>query len=457
MNFTHSIRWRIMLWNGLLWIAILTAFGVAAWRMERNALLQQLDQEIEARHSVIEAAIRRETQKKGGAPPPPPDPTDLSAYEQGLFEGPPEQAFYYVIWRADQIEVARSTSAPADVPVPERIVGAVNSRTRGNLRERYWFTPRGECSLVGHSLDTIHATTTRMAGMLFGLGTAVLAFGLSIGWWISTRALRPIADISAAALKIAEGDLSQRVSTNDYESELGQLAKLLNTMFDRLAAAFEQQARFTADAAHELRTPLAIMLTHAQNGLVDACVESECRKAFGAIERAANRMKMLTESLLQLARIDAGSEPLETQPLDLATIAQDAARNLTPFAATKHVSLDTDLQPAPCHGDAILLGQVASNLITNAITYNIAGGYVRIQTSTNENRACLRVTNSGPGIPPEEITHLFERFYRLDKSRTSGNAGLGLPIAKAIIELHHGTITITSTPKPETIATIQLP
>src|SRR5204863_3265733 len=139
--------------------------------------------------------------------------------------------------------------------------------------------------------------------------------GLAGGWWIATRAIQPIADISATATKIAAGDLSQRISAADAENELGRLASVLNSTFARLEAAFAQQARFTADASHELRTPVSVILTQTQTALSRPRTEAEYREALEACQRAAQRMRKLTNSLLELARLDAGQDTVKAEPL----------------------------------------------------------------------------------------------------------------------------------------------
>ena len=148
----------------------------------------------------------------------------------------------------------------------------------------------------------------------------MLLLGLAGGWWVATRAIRPIEAISATAVKIAGGDLSQRINAADTESELGRLAGVLNSTFARLEAAFAQQARFTSDASHELRTPVSVILSQTQTALSRERTSSEYREALEACQRAARRMRKLTESLLELARLDAGQEPMKRERFDLSRI-----------------------------------------------------------------------------------------------------------------------------------------
>ena len=475
MKFFHSIRWRLQLWHGLLLVVVLAGFGFTAWRLQRATQVQRVDQELQRRISVIVGALRRGDGTPGRPPPPldhPPPPDRLAdgdtppplearlpARDLSLFEATTTAAFYYVAWGHDNREVARSATAPPGVPRPERILQAPNGRWRGTLRERFEFAPRGECILVGRDIRDELVAIQRFGWLLAGAGVVVLSLGLTGGWWISTRALHPIGAISTAAAKIATGDLTQRIRTADSESELGQLVGVLNSTFDRLDAAFAQQARFTADAAHELRTPVTVMLTHAQNGLDSDCGNEEHREAFAAGQRAAQRMRRLIESLLELARLDSGAAPSAREPCDLSRITSEAVELLRPLAEEQGIRLSVGLAPAWCEGKAEQLGQVVSNLVSNAIDYNRPGGRVQVTVAAEAEAAVLSVTDTGRGIGPEDLPHIFERFYRADQARSNaaGRSGLGLAIVKAIVETHGGTVQVVSEPGKGSAFTVRFP
>ena len=452
MKFFHSMRWRLQLWYGLLLIAVLSGFGITAYRLESARQNRRIDEELQRRLPVLVASQRpvrgnRDLREFSISP------RDAALFDDSARDG----AFYYVVWlRHSERPVTYSTTAPRDVPPPT--AGEPPIRLRGERREVFLFPGPGDCVLVGRSISTDLADQRQLAVWLFGVGASVLLLGLAGGAWLVTRALRPIRDISSAAGKIAIGDLTQRISTADSESELGQLAGVLNSTFARLDAAFTQQARFTADAAHELRTPVTVMLTHAQNGLASECLNEEHREAFEASQRAAQRMRRLIQSLLELARLDAGQEPLRRDECDLAAIAADSLEMVRPLADKCGIRITTDFSATPCHGDADRLAQVLTNLLTNAIDYNHEGGEVRITTQPDHARATLTVWNTGPGIPAEDLPHIFERFHRADKSRSSaGHSGLGLAIAKAIVQAHGGSITAHSQAASGTTFTVSLP
>jgi signal transduction histidine kinase len=287
----------------------------------------------------------------------------------------------------------------------------------------------------------------------------VFAAGIAGGAWLIKKALRPILTISTAAQSIATGDLSQRIPTQDTESELGQLATVLNTTFARLDAAFARQSRFTADAAHELRTPLAVVLLQTQNGLACDHLTDEQREAFAATQRAAQRMRRLTDSLLTLARLDSGERGNSMEPCELDHVAAETIRLMRPLAAQHGATLTTELAPAHCMGNADELGQVVTNLVSNALEHNRSGLCVHVKVFVSEQHAVLTVSDTGQGIAPADLAHLFERFYRVEKARTAagGHTGLGLAITQAIATAHGGTVSAESRLGEGSVMTVRLP
>ncbi len=289
------------------------------------------------------------------------------------------------------------------------------------------------------------------------VGGVILFFGLAGGWWIVSRSLRPVVEISSAAAKISAGDLSQRINVAEAESELGQLAAVLNSTFARLEAAFAQQQQFTSDAAHELRTPVSVMLTQVQAALNRERTAPEYRETVEACQRAAQRMRRLIESLLALARLDAGQEPMKRLNFDLSKTTRDSVELIRPLADERGLKIIYDLPPLECVGDSERLAQVVINLLTNAIQYNRPDGEVRVRLESQNNMAFLTVSDTGAGIAAEDLPRVFERFYRADKSRSTGGNGLGLAISKAVVEAHGGTIEVSSAENTGTTFSVRLP
>ena len=279
------------------------------------------------------------------------------------------------------------------------------------------------------------------------------------GWWVATRAIRPVEDISAAASRISAGSLSERINVADTDSELGRLAGVLNSTFARLEAAFAQQKQFTADASHELRTPIAVLISEAQTALARERSAAEYRETVEGCLDTAQQMRRLTHSLLELARYDAGQEPLERGPFDLAERARACVELIGPLARERGIQIHADLLPAETLGDVDRLGQVIINLLTNAIYYNRPNGEVRVGARLENGAAVLTVADTGQGIAPEDLPHIFERFYRGDKSRAraEGRSGLGLAIGKAIVTAHGGSLEVSSQLRVGTTFTVKLP
>ncbi|MCX6894252.1 MAG: HAMP domain-containing protein, partial [Verrucomicrobia bacterium] len=284
-----------------------------------------------------------------------------------LFDEADPHGFYYVIQARDGQEIARSTNAPhsldlfasapqlppvEEMPPRQNLPEPPAPQNRGEFRELIMLTPPGRLILVGRSIAPEIAELHRAAWLLTGVGGMILLIGLAGGWWLASRAIRPIDDISAAAARIAEGDLSQRISTADTESELGQLAAVLNSTFARLDTAFARQQQFTADAAHELRTPISVILTQTQSTLNRERPAAEYRETLEACQRAAQRMRKLIEALLQLARLDGGAESLPRETVDLAQLAAEFADLVRPLAAERNITIQTELAPASCNGNS---------------------------------------------------------------------------------------------------------
>ncbi len=496
----NSIRWRLQIWYGLFLVAVLVGFGFTAYQLEHARVFRGVDDELQRRGGFLANALQRASHGgRGQSGPPegrpfngprndgfagngppdgerfnggpgeqgPPMPRDfhLPPQQAGMFDETDTNGFFYAIWLRNNQSLARSSNAPADLPIPARPefparpgdAGHPQPLMHGVFRESVLFTPPGEIIVAGCSIEPELTQLNHAALLLAGIGGAILLLGLAGGWWLASRAIRPIEDISTAAVKISAGDLSHRINVSETESELGRLAGVLNSTFSRLDAAFKQQQQFTSDAAHELRTPVSVMLTQAQTALHRERSSAEYRETLESCQRAAQRMRRLIESLLELARLDAGQQTMKRLPMNLGQTVRDCVAHIQPLADEQHVKISCDVPPLACMGDSDRLSQVVTNLLTNAITYNKENGEVRIGGAAMNGSVTLTITDTGVGISTEDLSHLFERFYRADKSRTSGNTGLGLAISKAIVEAHGGTIAVDSKPGQGTSFTVRLP
>jgi heavy metal sensor kinase len=473
MKIFKSIKWRLQIWYGFFLAIVLMGFTGVSYQLESTRQFNNIDRELGYHIGQIIDSMQR--------PPPPRDPDELPPEDQppdrpfrpdrqrdGLhlppktfgtyfdFAGP--KGFYYLIWSPDGEELMRSTNAPSELVMP---TDHEWTRTRGVLRETFDPVPGPRPDyviLVGRSIAPELKELHRMLWKEIAWAGWMLFMGLFVGWFISSRALRPISEISSTAMKISAGDLSQRINVAEAESELGQLAAVLNSTFSRLESAFAQQRQFAADVAHELRTPVSVMLTQAQTALNRERDAASYKQTIEACERAAQRMRKLTESLLALARFDAGQEILNRLRFDFSQTVGECVELVQPLADATRIKIRCDLSPLEITGDPERLAQVVTNLLTNAIQYTKPNGEVRVKLESQSGVVLLTVADTGQGIAAVDLSHVFKRFFRADQSRTgAGNAGLGLAIAKAIVEAHGGMIEVASQENVGTTFTVRLP
>lgn len=484
----RSIRWRLQAWHGGLLLLVLIGFGWTAFLLEQDRQLRLLDEELRRRaaalilaqraphpvsHSPSPGQAARAPRDAHGPPPPrlppnrpleraalPAEPVRLPEHVLRLFDAGDTNGFYYVFWSLDRQELARSGNAPPGLTAPTRnhLPESSPPRTRGIYREVVMATPRA-ISLVGRSMASDLREMRKTGWRMAGAGGVIWLFGLAGGWWLVTRAMAPIHAMSQAAGKISEGDLSQRIKIEDTENELGRLAGVLNSTFARLEAAFAQQGRFTSDAAHELRTPLTILLTQIQTALARPRETAEYRDYLQTCLRAVQRMRRLVESLLELARFDSGQETLQRVSFRADQAIEESIDLLRPLATQRGVGIEYDLPEWTMEGDKDRLTQVMTNLIGNAIEYNRQGGQVRISARPQDGYLNIVVQDTGPGIAPEHLPRLFDRFYRIEASRSGSrdHAGLGLAIAKAIAEAQGGRLEVNSEVGVGSAFTLRLP
>ena len=480
MNF-KSIKWHLQAWHGVLLISLVAGLMSGFYTFERRSRLQAVDAALQGAITPLlpklapvgsgrrdgppeGAGFRRPPPLRGEQPPVFED--DFPDRMPGEFHPHPVEGFdlgkfYYASWSPENRRVTVSTNAPPDLSPDES--AALNKpgsvRTVGMNRELTHHVPNGYRVMVGTSLAPVLAELRQLAVWLAVIGSSVVVVGLTIGWRLAARALKPIEAISRTAEEIARGDLSKRINSSETESELGQLAVVLNSTFSRLDAAFEQQRQFTSDAAHELRTPVSVILTQTQSTLNKERSPEEYRETLEACQRAAQRMRRLIESLLELARIDAGQETMKRIRFDLANTTRECVEMIRPLADERRITIRTELLPTGCHGDSERVAQVVLNLLTNAVQHNKDEGEIRVMTQHINGSAVLVVSDNGDGIAPERMPHLFKRFYRADAARTAslGRSGLGLAISSAIIHAHGGSIEVESKVGEGTAFTVRLP
>lgn len=283
----------------------------------------------------------------------------------------------------------------------------------------------------------------------FGIPVLLLAATLG-GHWMSQRALAPVDDITRAAQNINPTDLTARLQLPGTGDELDRLAETLNAMLRRIQSAFEQMKRFTADASHDLRTPISVIRTRAEITLRKTRTDEQYREALNEIVAESQRLSELIDNLLLLARADAGTEALTFTRVDLCDVARQVSVEGKTLAESRHVRW---LQVLPekslwVGGNAEALRRLVAILIDNAIKYTPEHGVVRMHVGNSDGKAYVEVVDAGIGIAEADLPYIFDRFYRADsaRSRDSGGFGLGLSIANWIAKAHQAEISVESAP-----------
>ena len=278
----------------------------------------------------------------------------------------------------------------------------------------------------------------------------VATMGAAGAYWLAGVALRPLRTVSETAQRITARTLDVRLAHDGPADEVKVLADALDAMLDRLDGAFAQQHRFVADAAHELRTPLATLRVHIELAADERTGAEEHRQTFRTLERTVRRLERLVTDLLLLTDDE---ERVTVEPVFLAPLVEEVFALLQPLAAQHAVrlALAGDADAMVC-GNADLLTRLLLNLVENGIRYNRAEGCVTICLAANTEEIALTIADTGVGIPPDEHERIFDRFYRVDQSRSrrNGGVGLGLAIAASIVQRHGGTIRVESSPAGST-------
>jgi len=314
---------------------------------------------------------------------------------------------------------------------------------------------------MGAPADDAVDTLREFRSYLLMFAPLLLLIAAGGGYWMSRRALAPVDALVRTARDISGTNLSSRLQKLETGDELQRLADTLNEMLDRIETAFMRVTQFTADASHELRTPVSLIRTEAELALRRSRGESEYKESLGQILFEAERTTNLIEQLLALARADSGREALQIQPVDLRSVMRSVVDGWQQVSTIRNLQFTASIgeQSAFVMGDGTLLRRLADILLDNAFKYTPPPGWVRLWLEQHSETAVVTVQDSGLGIAQEDQSKIFERFYRVDKarSRDQGGTGLGLAIAQWIVTQHRGTITVESHPGEGATFRVELP
>ena len=378
-----------------------------------------------------------------------------------LFASPDARALTF-----QQVEQLRLVAV---APISGRTSGALRLEPEGPklhyaLRYVTDAGPQFGAILAGANLRTAELSAEQLLSTIALILPLGLVAALLMGSWIARRALAPVDRIITEVREITDGrSLHRRLAEPMVKDELGRLTETLNQMMTRLERSFAALRRFTADASHELKTPLTVLRAGVERAITMPSLPSEALAALEETLQEINRMTELVEALLMLARADEGTAPLHRETVDLRAIVEETGETGELLAAEAGVNMEvaTPADPVIVPVDASRIRQLILNLLTNAVKYTPAGGSVRLQLGPSNGRVTLTVADSGVGIAPGDLPHIFDRFWRADSARTRtgerSGTGLGLAICKWIAEAHGGTIDVQSRPGRGTTFTVTLP
>ncbi len=284
------------------------------------------------------------------------------------------------------------------------------------------------------------------------------------GWLLARKSLSPIVVMSQQAMQIGADNLYERLPVINNQDELGRLATIFNDLLERLNQSFEMQRRFIADASHELRTPIAIVQGEAEVTLSDPnCSVERSKESLSIIQDEAKRLSKIVEDMLTLARADSGQYQIRFVSFYLDELVADCVRTIRSLSSKKDIKIICEIREEMLfQGDEVLIRRMILNLLDNARKYTMPGGIIQILCEKQKDTYVIAITDNGPGIPQDAQAHIFERFFRADKSRSridsnGGGTGLGLSIALWIAQTHKGTIKLSHSDSFGSTFTITLP
>ena len=445
----RSIGFRLAAWYFLVFAAGILAFSLISWFAMRASLYGAIDDGLRDRADSLAVFLQEISLLPGNGMEEELQEHALPAPGGNLFQVRDRTGK----WRFRSRPLKASgipLEAPANLSAPRFENGVAEGRP---VR---LFSKTVVIGGAPYAIQVAAVTTEEMTALNSFRAMLLLAAPLLLitatigGYWLSRRALAPVDQITQAAQRISLDNLDDRLRVPQTRDELQRLSQTLNEMLSRLQGSVRRMAQFTADASHELRTPIALIRTTAEVAVRRTRTAEEYRQALDEILQEAEQTSGVVESLMLLARADSGNIQLVRAPADLATILSASAEAGEKLARAAGVAFSALLPDShfPVYADALALRRVLLILVDNAAKYTPPGGWIKIEAGCRDGCAVVSVADSGIGIARDDLPHIFDRFWRADKarSRDQGGAGLGLSIARSIVTGHGGTIDVESQP-----------
>ena len=451
----RSIRARLTLWYTCLSTVLILLLGGAAYGLLSYSLYRQVDDSL----TSVARTLSEQSQRGAGAYVP----SEIDEAFRRFFGFSPLDRYFRMLDPRGRRDPRRSEPRSEQLPLGEEALrnaaqGVATFETVEGLEKypvRILTAPVMEGGRlvnliqVGTSLQNVLETLVRFLIVMAVLLPAGLALAVSGGLMLARRALKPVDRMIEAARHIGAEHLAERVQETGAGDELDRLSKTLNEMLERLDAAFRQIRQFSADASHELQTPLTILKGELEVGLRASRSPEEYREILGSSLEEVDRIDRLVDGLLMLHRAEAGVLRMDRREVPLDRLLEDVARQLKVLADDRAIELILDAaEPVAVQGDFERLRRMLLNLAENAVKYTGPGGRVRLSLKREGDRATIAVSDTGLGIPEEERERIFEPFYRAQDARSMAErgTGLGLSIARSIAAAHGGSIRVESEP-----------
>jgi heavy metal sensor kinase len=426
-----SVRVRLTLWYTAILAVIIAALFLGVFLFVRANLIRQLDREEESEFLAVSQALTEES-------------SELSEIEaEGVGQAFQVVRAGTVLFETPAFKITGLKVSRPDLPAVRTVMSPARTRFRlktGPVSPDLALAVAMTQEPVRGALRTLMVIFV----LAFPAGLVLAAFGGSV---MAGRLLRPVDVMAARAEKISAESLSSRLPVEDPRDEFGRMAGVINRMLARLEEAFERLRRFTADASHELRTPLTVIQSVGEVALQENLDAAAYRDRIGSMLEEVGRLSRLIDSLLTLTRADAGALAVRRQEIDAVRLVAQAVEDMRPLAEEKRQDLSLSAGgPILVRADEATLRLAVVNLLDNAIKYTPASGRIAADASLRDSEVVIEVSDNGPGIPAADADRIFDRFYRVDPSRTgqAGGAGLGLAIAKWAVETNGGRIELES-------------